>query len=196
MNWKNNVSELSTELSRACVMLAKIRHFVCYQTLIMIYYGIFSSILLYGSQIWGQANQTREILKSIQNKALRILNFEHPRSPTDTLYRICKIVKLEDNIKLSNFLFAYDTYTNNLPSSLCNKLHLVVNSHSHCTRSIQHKSFIIPSVRTTVYGTNSIKFNSVQIWNSLNKKFYFWKLFDRKRKYCKEFIKNQFIESY
>ena len=129
--------------------------------------------MLYGSQIWGQANQTRQIIKIIQNKALRVINFEHPRSSTDTLYRNCKIVKFEDNIKLSNFLFAYDTYTNNLPTSLCNKLLLVKNNHSHCTRSIQHKSFIIPSVRTTVYGSNSIKFNSVQIWNSLNKNFIF-----------------------
>ena len=196
LNWKNHVSEVSTKLSRACGMLAKIRHYVCHQTLITIYYGIFSSIMLYGSQIWGQANQTRQIIKIIQNKALRVINFEHPRSSTDTLYRNCKIVKFEDNIKLSNFLFAYDTYTNNLPTSLCNKLLLVKNNHSYCTRSIQHKSFIIPSVRTTVYGRNSIKFNSVQIWNSLNKKFYLWKLFDQKRKFCKEFIKNHFLESY
>ena len=177
-------------------MLAKIRHYVCYQTLIMIYYGIFSSILLYGSQIWGQLNQPIETLRRIQNKALRIINFENPRSSTDVLYKNCKIVKLEDSIKLSNFLFAHDSYTNKIPSALCNKLHLVEMNHFLGTRIIKYKSFTVPTVRTTVFGTNSIKYNSIQIWNSLNKKFYFWKLFERKRNFCKEFIKNHFLEGY
>ena len=34
-----------------------------------------------------------------------------------TLYKECKILKLADNIKLQNFLFAYDNLKNNLPSS-------------------------------------------------------------------------------
>ena len=74
------------------------------------------------------------------------------------------------------------------------KLHLVENNHFLGTRIIKYKSFTVPTVRTMVFGTNSIKFNSIQIWNSLNKKFYFWKLFERKRNFCKEFIKNHFLE--
>jgi len=47
LNWKYHVDELSTKLSRANGMLAKIRHYVSYLTLTMIYHGIFSSLLLY-----------------------------------------------------------------------------------------------------------------------------------------------------
>ena len=57
LNWKFHVNELSAKLSRANGMLSKIRHYVSHNTLTMIYHGIFSSILLYGSQIWGQINQ-------------------------------------------------------------------------------------------------------------------------------------------
>ena len=147
-------------------MLAKIRHYVSYLTLTMIYHGIFSSLLLYGSQIWGQANQPVLTLSRIQNKALRIINFEHHRTSANILYHNSKILKLGDSIKLSNFLYAHDIFTNNIPSVFCNILHLTENSHLFNTRNIKYKSFIIPTVRTTIFGLNSIKSKSVGIWNS------------------------------
>ena len=71
LNWQFQVNNLSAKLSRAIGMLKKIRHYVKFDTLRMIYHGIFSSILLYGSQIWGQSNNyTINKLKILQNKAL------------------------------------------------------------------------------------------------------------------------------
>ena len=177
-------------------MLSKIRHYVSHNTLTMIYHGIFSSILLYGSQIWGQINQPVLTLGRIQNKALRIINFEHPRSSSDILFHKCKILKLEDNIKLLNFLFAHDSFSNNLPSALCNKLHLTANHHLFETRNIQFKSFIVPTTRTIVFGSNSIKSKAAVIWNLMNKKYYLKQLFNKKRNFCKDLIKNHFVESY
>ena len=51
LEWKYHVEDLSAKLSRALGMLAKIRHYVSTNTLNMIYHGIFSSLLLYGSHI-------------------------------------------------------------------------------------------------------------------------------------------------
>ena len=55
LNWNFHIDELSTKLSRAAGMLDKIRHDINEKTLSMVYHGIFSSLLLYGSQIWGQS---------------------------------------------------------------------------------------------------------------------------------------------
>ena len=69
-----------TELSRVVRMLAKIRYVIDTKTLIMIYYGIFSSLMLYGSQIcYGISISAME---KLQNRALRILNLEHYLSST------------------------------------------------------------------------------------------------------------------
>ena len=54
LNWNFHIDELSTKLSRAVGMLAKIGHYINEKTLSMVYHGFFSSLLLYGSQIWGQ----------------------------------------------------------------------------------------------------------------------------------------------
>ena len=50
LNWEFQSEILSTKLSRAIGMLSKIRHYVPYDTLHSIYYGIFSSLLTHGSQ--------------------------------------------------------------------------------------------------------------------------------------------------
>ena len=71
LNWKFHVDNLSIKL---CCMLAKIRH-VNQWKLNMIYHGIFSSLLLYGSQIWGQSNTFISKMEKLQNKALRIISF-------------------------------------------------------------------------------------------------------------------------
>ena len=54
LNWNFHVDNLSTKLSRASGMLSKVRYYVNQKVLISIYNGIFSSLISYGSQIWGQ----------------------------------------------------------------------------------------------------------------------------------------------
>ena len=70
LNWGEHIDNIAGRLSRSVGMLSKIRHYG------MIYYGIFSSILTYAAQIWGQmqGKHVNRVLK-LQDKALRIINF-------------------------------------------------------------------------------------------------------------------------
>ena len=88
LNWNFHIDELSTKLSCAVGMLAKIRHYINEKTLSMVYHGIFSSLLIYGSQIWGQSNQSVSKMEKLQNKALRIINFKPLRYSVNSLYII------------------------------------------------------------------------------------------------------------
>ena len=196
LNWNFHIDELSTKLSRAVGMLAKIRHYVNHTTLKMIYHGIFSSLMLYGSQIWGQSNKSILKMEKLQNKALRIMNFKSKRSPADSLYKKCEILKFEDNIKLSNFLFAHDNLKGNLPSSLCDSLKLVESVHFHETRNWNTKQLCVPAIRTKTCGTDSIKSKSVSIWNEINGQFLAKQFCNQKRSFCKSFVKDYFINSY
>ena len=97
LNWHFHANELSIKLSIA----TEIRHYVKFEILCMIHHGIISPILHHGSQIWGQINN-----HSI-NKALRVINFKSAQTSLGPLHKECKILKLNDNVKLQNFLFAY-----------------------------------------------------------------------------------------
>ena len=98
LNWNFHIDELSPKLSRAVWMLAKIRHYINVETLSMVYHWIVSSLLLYGSQIWGQSNQSVSKMEKLQNKALRIINFKPLRYSVNSLYNKCEILKFANNL--------------------------------------------------------------------------------------------------
>ena len=127
---------------------------------------------------------------------MRVINFKHAQSSVTPLYKECKILKLADNIKLQNFVFAYDNLKNNLPSSLKESLSSVDSIHLHETRSVSYKHSIVPTVRTQIYGVDSIKFKSVNFWNFLNKYFHFKQLHTQKRNFCKFFVTDYLLNEY
>ena len=68
------------------------------------------------------------------------------------IYKVSKILKLSDNIKLCNFLLVFDDVNNKLPPALANIFQMIANSHKYSTRSSVQYNVTIPSARTTVYG--------------------------------------------
>ena len=194
LNWHPQTMVLSSKLSRANGMLAKVRYYVEPGTLQMIYYGIFSSIMMYGSQVWGQNNGIVKKIQVLQNKALRIMNFKPRRSSALPLFKSCKILKFADYVNLQNFMFAHDSLNRNLPHSLTGKLSLVNTIHN--TRNELYYQLDRPNSKTILYGSNSIKSKSVDIWNFINRQCYDKKLQKRSRSACKIFVTKFLIERY
>ena len=194
LNWHANESAISTKLSRATGMLYKIRHFVKQETLRMIYYGIFSSILMYGSHIWGQNKNIVDKLQILQNKALRAITFESSRASAPPLFKRCQILMLVDNIKLQNFMFIHDSLNNNLPSSLSNKVTLV--STVHYTRNEDYEQLDIPTTRTITYGSNNITSRSVHSWNDISRLMPNIKFRHESKAFCKKMVTKFMYDSY
>ena len=193
-NWKVHQTELSSKLSRAIGMLSKIRHFVNHETLRMVYYGIFSSILMYGSQIWGQHNSVVKKLQVLQNKALRVINFQPCRVSATPFFKSCKILKLTDNVSLQKKLFAHDSLNNNLPTSLTGQLSFVDTVHN--LRNENYLQLNRPNSKTILYGSRSIKSKSVDIWNFINMHSYDEKLNEKSRSVCKKIVTKFLIDRY
>ena len=194
LNWKTHQTKIYLKLSRAVGMLSKVRHYVNSQTLLMIYYGIFSCHLIYGSQIWGQHNSVTSKLQILQNKALRFMNFKPRGTSATPLFKSSGILKLTDHINLQNFLFAHDSLNNNLPSSLMGKLSFVDTVHN--TRNETYIQLNRPRSRTILYGSKSIKSKSVDIWNFINKLAYHEKLHEKSRSICKKIVTKFLIGRY
>jgi len=95
---------------RAVGIIKKTRHFLAHKDLLSIYYGVFSSILTYGCQIWCSSTLTKSIQK-LQNDAIRAItnlkSFEHV-SPS---YYKLKILKLHDQVCLMDLLFIHDYFS-------------------------------------------------------------------------------------
>ena len=187
---------MRSRLNRAAGMLCKIRHYVNFDTLKMIYYGIFSSILMYSSLIWDHNNSIVTRLQILQNKALRIINFKPRRTSATPLYGKCKILKLRDNIGLQSFLLAYDSINCHLPSSLNKLFTFVEGDRAHNTRTETLFQLNRSQTRTILYGSNSIKSKSIDIWNYFNLHFKEKNLYMKSRSICKNSITMVMINRY
>ena len=108
---------LATRLRRANGLLSKIRHYAPKNELI--HHALFSSHLTHGAQIWrGQQEKKHiKVITRLQNRALRILNFQDLRADSCPLYVNDEILKLKDLIKVKNILFIHDFLNKSLPSS-------------------------------------------------------------------------------
>ena len=157
----------------------------------MIYNGIFSSLMQYASQIWGQNLDIAIKIEKLQNKAIRIINFEW-NSEVSLLYHKNEILTFSDGIKLSNFIFAHNTIKGNLPNSLCNWLHFINKVYDN-----QNPNFVkVPKIRTVTSGSNSIKYKSAKIWNEIIESFPKIKFLQEHVSYCKSLLTEHYIQKY
>lgn len=158
LNWDDHFSTLIPKLSRANGMLAKIRHFVSRETLINVYYAIFNSHLIYGSIVWGKLPRyILDKIRSLQNKALRLMHFENIFSKASHLYVEAKILPFQAQLVRQQCVFAFDQQHMTLPkifSDFC----------VHSSRTAK-QSLFIPGTKTVYFGTNSVKTQVAKSWN-------------------------------
>ena len=190
LNWNVHLSELKPKLSRAVGMLSKIRYYVNKETLRMVYFGIFSSLLTYGVQIWGQHNAITKKLQVLQNKAIRIMHFQPARTSATPLLKISNITKVNDIVDLQNFIFIYDNLKGLLPKALISNL-------QHDTRLLSYHQLSRPRTNTVTYGSKGIKNSAIDIWNSINHSHHTEiKFLDKSRNICKSFVTRLLLSKY
>ena len=62
--------------------------------------------------MWGQNENCLKKLSSLQNKTVRMINFQQHNFPVNELYNANEILKIKDYIHLINFLFVKDVLSN------------------------------------------------------------------------------------
>ena len=182
------------ELSRAVGMLSKLRYFVNKETLRMVYFGIFSSLLSYGA-LWGQHNAVSNKLQILQNNASRIMLFQPPRTSASPLLKELNILKFKDFVDLQNFLYAHASLRGTLPIALRGKLHFLDHNHQTRLQGV-NAQLTRPRSNTVNYGTKSIKNRAIDVWNSICQNHPHVKFLENSRPVCKSFMKKLLLSKY
>ena len=134
LNGKPHCDELVKKLSRANGILSKARHYVPLNYLRSIYYSIFSSLLIYGAQIWSQNLDSVAKVSVLQKKAVRIMTFSDFRAHSLPIFKDLKILRFHDHVTLLNCLFVYDYLKGDLPKGFDNTFKRIEDSHVIGTR--------------------------------------------------------------
>ena len=195
LSWQKQEQDMRSRLSRAAGMLCKIRHYVNFDTLKMVYYGIFGSILNYGSLIWGQHSRIVSRLQIIQNKAIRYMTFKPKRTTAKPLFKESGILTLSDYITHQNCMFAHDCINRKLPNPLLDDRIAFVQTSGN-TRAERLNQLVNFRTNTVLYGTKSIKSRAVQAWNDVNVDLHNLKLQDVSKSICKKKVYEYLLEKY
>ena len=168
LRWDIHMKQLITKLQRAIGLLSKVRHYVPRWLLRTIYYSLFNSHLVYACEVWGQKNTVlyQKIL-NLQNKAIKIINFDRNNKNIRELYKENKILCISDFIVLKNALLVKDCLEGINPTGFHNYFVKAKDLHQHNTRSATKNLVDIPQVKTTYYGHFSIRSQSALNWNHL-----------------------------
>ena len=169
LNFEAHLDSLAKKLSRAVGILAKVRHYVQKQTLINIYYSIFNSHLIYGTQNWIHGNNEKiNKIQTLQNKAIKIISFAQARTPAKPLLKNLSIVSLRDYNMIQNCLLVHDVLNRNIPEPFIGFFE--INQNPHSTRSAT-RTLKVNRTNTILYGTKSVTASCESDWNNSITKF-------------------------
>ena len=196
LSGNTHCSILINKLIRANGMLTKVRHFVPITELSSIYHAIFSSHMIYGSQVWGQTINTHtEKVFKLQNRALRTITFSDFQADPNPIYKSLKILKLDDLVTLQNVLFVYDHIKETLPICFDSYFTKISDVHKIGTVNSALGCMFTPYSSTTRYGLNSITRKCVDSWNEFSR-FFKIDLATLTRPCLKEKIQDFFLDGY
>ena len=142
LNWKQHINDIAIKLNRANALFSIMRNYVNKLTLRTIYFAIFDSHINYANLIWGQNLHSLSGIIILEEKALRVVNFQSRDFHSSPLFRSNNILKLEDKILIENILFINKSFNNLLPPifkswfTFCSDLH-----NYHTVSSAADKTF-------------------------------------------------------
>ena len=164
LSFKQHTYQIASKLRRANGMISKIRHYLSPDIVRSIYFAISDSHLTYCCGVLGQKGNTQvDKIISLQNSAMRLISFSNYRTSCKPIYRQFKILEFRERVVLQNTLFVNSSLNKLVPRPLLNFFSLRANAHNYVIRNglcLAHKY-----VRTTKYGTYSIKCQCINNWN-------------------------------
>jgi hypothetical protein len=152
----------------ACYAMRSVKHYVTINTLKMIYYSYFHSVITYGLLFWGNSPDSIKIFR-LQKRIIRIMMGSRSRDSCRKLFFNLEILPLP-----CQYIFSLPLFM------IRNKNQFLVNSEIYHTDTRQHANFHQPSVKVTKY-QKGVSCLGVMVFNILPS--YIKTEFDNPRKF-------------
>jgi len=166
LSWKPHVQKVKTQLSRACGILSKLKHYTTPPVLKVVYNSLIHPYLNYSNLNWGRAsNATIQPLIKLQNKAIRIIN-PIKMGSLEEHFQHLNILCLPKLYSYSVGKFMHSYHNKLLPNHFDEYFVPLSSIHCHSTRLATSKNLFLPRVNSSS-GKCSLKFIGPKVWSSI-----------------------------
>lgn len=172
LKWDEHIKTMKKKISSAFYAINKAKYVLPRKHLNTLYYSLVYPYLTYGIILWGATYQVHlSKLIIMQKKIIRAIAGAKYNAHSGPLFKLSRLLKLEDIYKLHTCKFVLSHIMKTLPSSLTHLFTLTQDIHSHETRHSFNYKMTIPKIRTVV-ASQSILLKGPQIWNNLAQSLY------------------------
>ena len=104
LHWKSHMDQLCPELHAACYAVGVLKLFMTQETLVMVYYAYFHSVLNNGIIFWGNSPHSKNIFR-LQKKGNRIIMSTRKRDSCRYLFKALNLLPLQSKYIFSLLCF-------------------------------------------------------------------------------------------
>ena len=109
LSWKCDINELSKKLSRTIGIFYRIRNFVPFEILKLLYYSLFHSFLSYSIAVWGFTYKSHfQKLLILKKKIIKVMTFNKQTAHSTHIFANIQLFKIDDIRQLQLLTFVYD----------------------------------------------------------------------------------------
>lgn len=162
LTWGEHITSICNKLSKTIGIIRKSRFLLPQSTRIMIYHTLFHSHLTYGIILWGSTWEKHlDRVRSLQNKAIKLICLANRRDRVNPLYYNLKILKIDDIYRFEVGILMHKFYNNTLPDIFADYFTPISEHHSHFTRGSVMNLYLPKAHHKT------IAYQGPLIWNSI-----------------------------
>jgi len=154
ISWKEQISELTSKLNKACYAIRAIKPLLSLHVLRTIYFAYFHSVMTYGIIFWGNSHLSSNIFK-IQKRALRIMTNKSKRESCRPIYNQLQILTLPSQYIFSLLIFVVK-----------NKDLFLLNSDIHTINTRNNSNLYMPNTNLTIFQCG-VLYSGCKIYNKL-----------------------------
>jgi hypothetical protein len=153
-SWKNHVDAIVPKLSSACFAVRALKPFLSLESLKMVYFSYFHSIISYGLVFWSSSYYSNTVFK-LQKRIIRIMAGIRDRESSREYFRKLRILPLQSQYIYSLLLFVIN-----------NRQHFKLNSDIHNINTRNNLNFHYPHARLSIY-QRGVYYTGIRSFNKL-----------------------------
>lgn len=168
LSWNSHIDYITVKISKTIGIIARLRHFVPFNTLLNIYRSLIHPYISYGISVWGQAAQKymNKIL-ILQKRALRLMYFATNREHAIPLFIASNVLPVDMLYYRTVSTLMHDVNNNMAPPNILNLFTSVHSVHPHYTRAATNGKLYCKYSRLKQQ-TESFSRIGVKIWNEIS----------------------------
>jgi len=154
LSWRTHIDTIIPKLSSACFSLRVVKPFLSLDSLKMVYYSYFHSVMTYGLIFWGNSHHSNIIFR-LQKRIIRIIVGIRGRDSCREHFKKLKILTLQPQYVLSLLLFVIN-----------NGDYFKMNSEMHNISTRNKSNLHLPISNLSVYRKGTY-YTGIRVFNSV-----------------------------